>query len=113
MTADVSLFPSSDATGEPTIAPMPGTTLGLLNVPGLPLGPKHRAFDTPGVPHKYQLTSHLTLHEVKAVLPSKQLRGRSFRVAAGSTLLIGGLARLDVISTPSSTIYITVFVSHL
>ena len=36
---------------------MPGTTLGLINVPGLPLGPKHRAFDTPGVPHDYQLTS--------------------------------------------------------
>lgn len=34
--------------GEPTIAPVPGTTLGLLRVPGLPLGPKHRTFDTPG-----------------------------------------------------------------
>jgi hypothetical protein len=36
------------AAGDPTIAPIPGTTLGLLRVPGVPLGPKHRTFDTPG-----------------------------------------------------------------
>ncbi len=92
---------------------MPGTTLGLLNVPGLPLGPKHRAFDTPGVPHDYQLTARLGLEEVKAVLPSKQLRPRTFRVPAGTSLLLGGLVRLDVVAAPSSTIYLTVFVSHL
>ncbi len=62
--------------GEPTIAPMPGTTLGLINVPGLPLGPKNRAFDTPGVEHPYQLTSFLGFEDVKRVLPSKQLKGR-------------------------------------
>jgi len=32
--------------------PRAGTTLGLLRVPGIDLGPKHRVFDTPGVPHK-------------------------------------------------------------
>lgn len=46
---------------------MPGTTLGLINVPGLPLGPKHRAFDTPGVPHRHQLTTHLSREDVKLV----------------------------------------------
>lgn len=97
---------------EPTIAPMPGTTLGLLNVPGLPLGPKHRAFDTPGVPHDYQLTSILGLEEVKALLPSKQLKGRTFRVGPGNSLLLGGLGRLDIIGAPATTIYLTVFVSH-
>eukprot|EP00983_Pelagomonas_calceolata_P074715 1152661-Pelagomonas_calceolata.AAC.6 len=44
---------------------MPGTTLGLINVPGLPLGPKHRAFDTPGVPHRHQLTAYLSKEDVK------------------------------------------------
>ena len=99
---------------EPTIAPMPGTTLGLLNVPGLPLGPKHRAFDTPGVPHDHQMTTVLSsnLEEVKALLPSKQLKGRTYRVGAGSTLLIGGLARVDVLSSPGATLYLTVYVSH-
>jgi hypothetical protein len=33
---------SSSAGGDPTIAPIPGTTLGLLQVSGVPLGPKHR-----------------------------------------------------------------------
>ncbi len=52
---------------QPTVAPMAGTTLGLINVPGLPLGPKHRAFDTPGVPHTHQLTSLLSFEEIKQV----------------------------------------------
>ena len=99
---------------EPTVAPMPGTTLGLLNVPGLPLGPKHRAFDTPGVPHEHQMTTVLSssLDEVKALLPSKQLKGRTYRVGAGNTLLIGGLARMDIVSCPGATLYLTVYVSH-
>ncbi|GFR47130.1 hypothetical protein Agub_g8817, partial [Astrephomene gubernaculifera] len=100
--------------GDPTVAPVPGTTLGLLQVPGLPLGPKHRAFDTPGVPHSHQLTSHLGLEEVKKVLPSKPLRGRTYRVGAGHTLLLGGgLARLDVVEAPGATLYLTAFVSQL
>jgi len=57
-------------TGEPTIASMPGTTLGLINVPGLPLGPKHRAFDTPGVPHRHQLTTYLSKEDVRQVCRS-------------------------------------------
>lgn len=52
---------------DPTIASMPGTTLNLLNVPGLPLGPKNRAFDTPGVTHSHQVTAFLAPEEVKQV----------------------------------------------
>lgn len=33
----------------------------------MPLGAKHRAFDTPGVPHTHQLTSKLGLEDVKKV----------------------------------------------
>ncbi len=33
----------------------------------MPLGTKHRAFDTPGVPHTHQLTSKLGLEDVKKV----------------------------------------------
>ena len=65
---------------------MPGTTLGLINVPGLPLGPKNRAFDTPGVPHAYQLTSLLNAEEVKQVRGEQQA-GRPCRCTgyAGET----------------------------
>ncbi|GLI65589.1 hypothetical protein VaNZ11_009163 [Volvox africanus] len=102
----------TDGKGDPTVAPVPGTTLGLLQVPGIPLGPKHRTFDTPGVPHAHQLTSHLSPEVVRKVLPSKQLRGRTYRIQPGHTVLLGaGLARLDVVSAPGPTLYLTVFVS--
>lgn len=52
---------------EPTVAALAGTTLGLINVPGLPLGPKQRCFDTPGVPHAHQLTALLNPEEVRLV----------------------------------------------
>eukprot|EP00775_Hariotina_reticulata_P012284 gene12284-12420_t len=97
--------------GDPTIAPVPGTTLGLLRVPGIPLGPKHRTFDTPGVHHPYQLTSRLNMAELQAVLPRRRLKPRTYRIPAGSSILIGGLARLDVVSAPSATLYVTLFVS--
>ncbi|GLC33305.1 hypothetical protein PLESTB_000348100 [Pleodorina starrii] len=102
----------TDGKGDPTVAPVPGTTLGLLQVPGIPLGPKHRTFDTPGVPHAHQLTSYLSTEVVRKVLPSKQLRGRTYRIEPGHTVLLGaGLARLDVVSAPGPTLYLTVFVS--
>ncbi|KAI8473852.1 MAG: hypothetical protein J3K34DRAFT_383481 [Monoraphidium minutum] len=97
--------------GEPTVAPVPGTTLGLLRVPGLPLGPKQRVFDTPGVRHGYQLTTRLGLEDVSMVLPRRRLKPRTWRLGAGSTVLIGGLARVDVLEAPAQTIYLTVFVS--
>lgn len=102
---------SSTADGDPTIAPIPGTTLGLLQVSGVPLGPKHRVFDTPGVPHPYQLTSRLNLRELAAVLPRRRLKPRTYCVPVGSSILIGGFARVDVVAGPSANMYVTVFVS--
>ena len=46
------------------------------------------------------------------MLPNKQLRGRTFRIPPGSCVLIGGLARLDVLDSPGATLYLTFFVSH-
>ncbi len=96
---------------EPTVAPIPGTTLGLLRVPGIPLGPKHRTFDTPGVPHPYQLTSMLPASEVGLVLPRKRLKPRTFRIGSGNSILLGGLLRLDVVAIPGSSVYVTAYVS--
>lgn len=77
----------------------------------MPLGPKHRVFDTPGVPHPYQLTSRLNLRELAAVLPCRRLKPRTYCVPVGNSILVGGFARLDVVSGPSANIYVTVFVS--
>jgi hypothetical protein len=40
---------------------------GMLRVPGV-MPPKCKMFDTPGVPHNFQLTSRLTADEVSACI---------------------------------------------
>ena len=95
----------------PTIAPVPGTTLGLLRVPGVPLGPKRRVFDTPGVHHPYQLTSRINLEELGMVLPRKQLKPRTYRLGEGYSIQIGGIGQIDVVKTPAATIYLTLYIS--
>ncbi|PSC71397.1 IMP dehydrogenase GMP reductase [Micractinium conductrix] len=93
-----------------TTAPLPGTTLGMLRVPGLlPTGCK--MLDTPGVPHAHQLASHLTADEMRMVLPRRPLKPRTFRVGSGQTVMVGGLARVDVLDIPGATIYLNVFAS--
>eukprot|EP00951_Prasinocladus_malaysianus_P050113 scaffold677068_cov47-Prasinocladus_malaysianus.AAC.1 len=54
-------------------------------------------FDTPGVPHPFQLTSILTAEESRMLLPSRGLRPRTYRTGAGTTLMLGAVARIDVI----------------
>ena len=58
-----------------TAAPLPGTTLGVVPVPSLlPTGCK--MLDTPGVPHGYQLASHMTADEMRMLLPRRALKPR-------------------------------------
>lgn len=48
---------TSEATAPLTTAPLPGTTLDVVPVEGLPLLARARCYDTPGVPHLHQLTA--------------------------------------------------------
>lgn len=48
---------------------------------------------------------------MKYLLPRSRLRARTFRAAAGQTVLIGGLARIDVVEAPGATLYLTVWAS--
>ncbi|GAB4820166.1 hypothetical protein N2152v2_007212 [Parachlorella kessleri] len=93
-----------------TAAPLPGTTLGMVTVPGL-LPPGSKMLDTPGVPHAFQLASLLTADEMRMVLPKRQLRPRTYRIAAGQTVMVGALARVDVLSCPGATLYLTLWAS--
>ena len=54
--------------------------------------------DTPGVLNRHQLTSHLHYEELRAVLPRDSVTPLIYRVEAGQSILVGGLARVDVIS---------------
>lgn len=45
------------------------------------------------------------------LLPRKALKPRTFRIAPGQSVLVGGVARLDVLSAPAATIYVTLWAS--
>lgn len=93
-----------------TVAPVPGTTIGVVPVPSLlPRGCK--MLDTPGVLHRHQLAPVLTAEEVAMVLPRRALRPRTYRLGQGQTVTLGGVARYDVLSSPGATMYLTVWAS--
>lgn len=41
------------------------------------------------------------------LLPTRRLQPRTFRTATGSSILVAGLARLDILYCPSSSLYLT------
>ena len=96
---------------EVTAAPMPGTTLGVVPVSGGIVPKGCDMLDTPGVRHEYQLTSNLSLEEVRMILPRRSLKPRTYRLGEGQTIHLGGLGRVDVMSVPGATMYITVWAS--
>jgi ribosome biogenesis GTPase A len=100
-----------------TAAPLPGTTLGVVLVPGL-LRRGAALLDTPGVPHPYQLHSLLSADEARLLVPRRRLRPRTFRLGPGQSVALGGVGRVDVIACPGATMYLTVWaadalVTHL
>ena len=48
---------------------------------------------------------------MRLLLPRRRLRPRTFRAAAGQTVLVGGVLRLDVLTCPGATLYLTVWAS--
>ncbi|KAF7279172.1 hypothetical protein GWI33_007583 [Rhynchophorus ferrugineus] len=65
-------------------------------------------YDTPGVVHPDQIIHLLTTEELVKTLPRNLIRPETFCVKPGTSLFIGGLARLDYVSGPRS-IRFTVF----
>eukprot|EP00892_Ulva_mutabilis_P011265 jgi/Ulvmu1/8510/UM044_0044.1 len=105
---------TAEATAALTTAPLPGTTLDVVPVEGLPLQARSRCYDTPGVPHPFQLTARFGVEEVKQLLPRDTvLKPRTYRIGANRTVFIGGVARIDVTDFPGGTLYLTVWASDL
>lgn len=48
---------------------------------------------------------------MKMVLPKRQLKPRTYRIAPGQSISLGGMVRLDVLQCPGATMYLTVWVS--
>lgn len=67
------------------------------------LDDKHKLFasskwfyDTPGVVHPDQVLSLLTTEELLATIPKRLIRPQTYYLHKGSTLFVGGLARIDL-----------------
>lgn len=77
-----------------TTSPLPGTTLKFIKIK---LGDGQVMYDTPGLLIPGTLTQLLTPEELKIVVPKKKVEPITFRFGAGKCVLVGGLARIEVI----------------
>ncbi|KAG0371932.1 hypothetical protein BGX24_000969 [Mortierella sp. AD032] len=96
-----------------TVSNVPGTTLERIKVPLSVLsrfmGTTYKEvqtkwlMDTPGIrPEKGQVTSWLTLEELKVTVPKKVLKPVSFTLEEGKSFFLGGLVRIDCLSIGKS-----------
>ena len=97
-------------------------TVDLESVPGVDLpvrlDPDERQWgkhchDTPGTVSEDQIINLLTAEEIGKVLTTKPLRPRTLLLRQGQTLLLGGLARMDMLETAKEhhPVRVTVFCS--
>lgn len=96
--------------GGPLASHLPGTTLGVVKLANL-LPSGSDVYDTPGLLQPFQVASRLNGDEARMVLPRSRLKPRTYRAELGSTIHIGGLARIDVLDGPQRTLYLTVWAS--
>ncbi|GMI30196.1 hypothetical protein TeGR_g11583 [Tetraparma gracilis] len=89
-----------------TVSPLPGTTLGVMK---MRLGEDSTLMDTPGLLVDGSLNRLLTGEEMKLATP-KKTSPITLRVEPGSSVLIGGLARVDV-KDDCKAFMVTVWVS--
>lgn len=94
--------------GAVTASPLPGTTLEFIKID---LGDGQVLYDTPGLLVQGTMTQYLTPAELKMVVPKKKVEPITFRVGSGKCVLIGGLARIEVIGDTKPFLF-TFFVSN-
>jgi ribosome biogenesis GTPase A len=88
------------STPKATVSNLPGTTLNFLKIRLPPRGSSNTGItmvDTPGLLKPGQLTARLTPAELRQVIPSKPVLAVTLRLAEGKSLLLGGLAQLDLV----------------
>jgi ribosome biogenesis GTPase A len=79
-------------TPQATVSNLPGTTLDFLKI-RLPNGIV--VYDTPGLINEGQLTSRLTPHELRQVIPKRQMKHITLRMEQERVIMLGGLARIE------------------
>ena len=97
-----------DKTWGVTASPTPGTTLGVVKVALRDAGPD--VYDTPGLLSPHALGAKLTEDELKAVLPSSEkLKPVALRVNPGKAVLLGALARVELLESERGAFFFTFF----
>eukprot|EP00587_Corethron_hystrix_P001885 CAMPEP_0113302380 /NCGR_PEP_ID=MMETSP0010_2-20120614/3217_1 /TAXON_ID=216773 ORGANISM="Corethron hystrix, Strain 308" /NCGR_SAMPLE_ID=MMETSP0010_2 /ASSEMBLY_ACC=CAM_ASM_000155 /LENGTH=793 /DNA_ID=CAMNT_0000156161 /DNA_START=305 /DNA_END=2686 /DNA_ORIENTATION=+ /assembly_acc=CAM_ASM_000155 len=91
-----------------TASPLPGTTLEFIK---LKIGEGLSLYDTPGLLVPGTLTSKLTPAELKMVVPKKKIDAVTIRISSGSCVLVGGLARIEVVDGSKPFLF-TFYVSN-
>ena len=86
---------------------LPGTTLNFLTI-RLPSG--ITMVDTPGLLNDGQLTTKLTTEELRQVIPVTPINPVTFRCGEGKTVMIGGLAKVEVLE--GLPFFLTFFISN-
>jgi len=89
------------------VSNLPGTTLNFLNI-RLPNG--ITMIDTPGLLNNGQLTTKLTTDELRQVIPVTPINPITLRMTEGKTVLIGGLAKVEMLE--GMPFFVTFFVSN-
>ena len=82
----------NNITPQATVSNLPGTTLDFLKI-RLPNGIV--VYDTPGLINEGQLTSRLTPHELRQVIPKRQIQSITLRMERERVVMLGGLARIE------------------
>jgi ribosome biogenesis GTPase A len=94
--------------GAITTSPLPGTTLKFIRVK---LEDEKDLYDTPGLLVPGTITQLLTPEELKIVVPTKRVEPITFRLESGKCVMVGGLARVELVGD-SRPFLITVFVAN-
>ncbi|KAL3920152.1 MAG: hypothetical protein SGILL_003408, partial [Bacillariaceae sp.] len=97
--------------GALTTSPLPGTTLKFIKID---IGDGRSLYDTPGLLVPGTVTQLLTPEELKVACPKKYVRKVepiTFRVAAGKCVLVGGLAKIEVVGDSRPFLF-TFFVAN-
>jgi len=84
-----------------TVSNLPGTTLNFIKI-HIPTHAGITVYDTPGLLNTGQLTTKLNPEELRQVIPTTPILPTTIRVLQGKTVLIGGLAQVELLEVSAS-----------
>lgn len=87
-----------------TTSPYPGTTVATIRIP---IDNYRMIIDTPGVLVKDSMQALLEKAALKYIIPRTEVRPITYQLSSKQSIILGGLARLDIIDGPKAgyTIY--------